>query len=271
MPEVFDEHVGADVRPAGAGLPGRPHARLHVHDGARAQHSGPIRRSASTEPHHALSHHENKPDKIARTPRSTPTTSSCSPGSSRSCRTTPDGDGSLLDHSLILYGSGMGNGNVHSHVALPLVAGTGGGAIKGNRHIMAREHDPSGNLLLSMVRQVRHRTDERRDQHGTGGAVKASRDRQSRHACRTASSRIAGPALPSAAAPTRRDSRVAQAAQERRRGGGAGADPAARRRQRARGGRHDGAALGGALGRRRAGRRCCCAPAPRPARRTATA
>ena len=53
---------------------------------------------------------------------------------------------------MVLYGSGMGNANVHSHVALPyLVAGTGSGAIKGGRHIRAREHDPSGNLLLSIV------------------------------------------------------------------------------------------------------------------------
>ena len=65
---------------------------------------------------------------------------------------TPDGDGSMLDHSVVLYGSGMGNANVHSHVALPyLIAGAGGGAIKGGRHIRAREHDPSGNLLLGIV------------------------------------------------------------------------------------------------------------------------
>ena len=58
----------------------------------------------------------------------------------------------MLDHSVILYGSGMGNANVHSHVALPyLVAGTGAGTIQGGRHIKARTHDPSGNLLLSVV------------------------------------------------------------------------------------------------------------------------
>ena len=46
----------------------------------------------------------------------------------------------------------MSNANVHGHVDLPyLVAGTGNGAIKGGRHIRAREHDPSGNLLLSIV------------------------------------------------------------------------------------------------------------------------
>jgi hypothetical protein len=58
----------------------------------------------------------------------------------------------MLDHSAVLYGSGMGNANVHSHVALPyVIAGTANGAIKGGRHIRAREHDPSGNLLLGIV------------------------------------------------------------------------------------------------------------------------
>ena len=118
-PTSFEEHVGADVRPAGARVSGRPHARLHVHDGARGRASAPIRRSAS-------------PSRITRsrttattrrrsrsTRRSTPTTSSCSRKFLEKLQSTPDGDGSLLDHSLILYGSGMSNGNVHTPYPLP--------------------------------------------------------------------------------------------------------------------------------------------------------
>ena len=51
-------------------------------------------------------------------------------------RTTPDGDGSLLDHSILLYGSGMSNSNLHSHKDLPLVVvGGGAGQVRGNRHL----------------------------------------------------------------------------------------------------------------------------------------
>ena len=72
-----------------------------------------------TEPHHSISHHGNKPEAIRPTRKSTLTTSSCSRQFIERLSSTPDGDGSLLDQSLILYGSGMGNGNVHSADLLP--------------------------------------------------------------------------------------------------------------------------------------------------------
>ena len=79
----------------------------------------------------------------------------CSRSSSSGCRTTPDGDGSLLDHSLILYGSGMGNGNVHAADHLPtLLVGGGAGAMKGNRHIVAPERTPNGNMLVSVAEKM---------------------------------------------------------------------------------------------------------------------
>ena len=67
-------------------------------------------------------------------------------------KATEDGDGSLLDHSLIVYGSGMGNGNVHSPEQLPtLLVGSGAGAVKGNRHIVAGTLTPNADLLLSIA------------------------------------------------------------------------------------------------------------------------
>ena len=66
--------------------------------------------------------------------------------------TTPDGDGTLLDHSLLLYGSSMSNGNQHDHDPLPLVlVGGASGKVQGNRHIIMPEHTPMANLLLSML------------------------------------------------------------------------------------------------------------------------
>ena len=64
----------------------------------------------------------------------------------------PDGDGTLLDHSLVLYGSGMSDGNSHNHDPLPIVlAGHAGGTLQGNRHIRQKELTPMSNLLLAML------------------------------------------------------------------------------------------------------------------------
>jgi hypothetical protein len=64
----------------------------------------------------------------------------------------PDGDGTLLDHSLILYGSGMSDGNAHDHDPLPiLLAGRAGGTLEGNRHIVQPPQTPMSNLLLTLL------------------------------------------------------------------------------------------------------------------------
>jgi len=65
---------------------------------------------------------------------------------------TPDGDGTLFDHSMILYGSSMSNGNQHDHDPLPIVLlGGASGQLQGNRHIVTPAHTPMSNLLLSML------------------------------------------------------------------------------------------------------------------------
>jgi len=69
--------------------------------------------------------------------------------------TTPDGDGTLLDHSLLLYGSGMSNPNQHDHVPLPMiVAGGAAGRVRGGRHIRMPEGTPAANLLLAMLHKA---------------------------------------------------------------------------------------------------------------------
>ena len=65
---------------------------------------------------------------------------------------TPDGDGTLLDQSLILYGGGISDGDQHSHIDLPLIlAGGGGGQVQGNRHLRYPTDTPMANLLLTML------------------------------------------------------------------------------------------------------------------------
>ncbi len=73
---------------------------------------------------------------------------------------TPDGDGSLLDHSMILYGGGISDGDQHSHIDLPLVlAGGGAGQLDGGRHIRYPTDTPMTNLLLAMLDKVGVRTE----------------------------------------------------------------------------------------------------------------
>jgi hypothetical protein len=68
---------------------------------------------------------------------------------------TPDGDGTLLDHSLVLYGSAMGDSNVHSHIRVPMVlAGHASGAIKGKLHIRAKDGTPQANILLTVMHKL---------------------------------------------------------------------------------------------------------------------
>jgi hypothetical protein len=67
-------------------------------------------------------------------------------------KATPDGDGTLLDHSVVLYGSSMSNGNQHDHEPLPLVvAGGASGQLKGGRHLVFPAHTPMSNLMLALL------------------------------------------------------------------------------------------------------------------------
>ena len=67
-------------------------------------------------------------------------------------KSIPDGDGTLLDHSMILFGSGMGNSNLHSHERIPtVIAGGASGRLKGGRHIIAKEGTPLSNLLVGFL------------------------------------------------------------------------------------------------------------------------
>jgi hypothetical protein len=83
-------------------------------------------------------------------------------------KNTPDGDGNLLDHSIVLYGSPMGDSNVHNHKRVPLViAGHGCGTIKGNRHIATKDETPMANVLLTMAQKLGVKTESFGDSNGT--------------------------------------------------------------------------------------------------------
>jgi hypothetical protein len=82
-------------------------------------------------------------------------------------KSTPDGDGNLLDHSMVLYGSSMSNGNQHDHDPLPVVlAGGASGQLNGGRHMMYAPHTPMSNLLLSMLDKLGIQADKHGDSTG---------------------------------------------------------------------------------------------------------
>jgi hypothetical protein len=119
------------------------------------------------EQHHAVSHHRNDPDLIARKQRIDTYQSQLFAYFLERLQATPDGDGSLLDHSLILYGGGMGDGNLHRHSDLPcLMAGRLGGQITGGRHLQYPLDTPMANLLLTILDEVGASTDKLGDSTG---------------------------------------------------------------------------------------------------------
>lgn len=70
-------------------------------------------------------------------------------------RSIREGDGNVLDHSMIVYGSGISDGDRHNHDDLPiLVAGKGGGTLKGGRHLVYPKNTPLNNLYVSMLDRV---------------------------------------------------------------------------------------------------------------------
>jgi uncharacterized protein DUF1552 len=107
-----------------------------------------------TEPHHSISHHGNRPAAIEGHAKLNAYHLSMVAKFLEKLRATPDGDGSLLDHSLILYGSGMSDGNGHTGSPLPhVLIGGASGRMKGNRHIVMPENTPMPNLLLAIAQK----------------------------------------------------------------------------------------------------------------------
>ena len=104
------------------------------------------------DPHHPISHHGNDPEKLAMLAKINQFHVSLFGYFLEQLAAVQDGEGSLLDHSLYMYGSGMGNPNVHDHVRLPVVV-AGGGAMrtKGGRHIHYKEPTPMANLHLTLL------------------------------------------------------------------------------------------------------------------------
>ena len=119
------------------------------------------------EGHHGLSHHQDNPNQIAKLARLNTYQTDLFAWYLEKLRNTPDGDGTLLDHSMFLYGAGLSNPNLHAHYDLPLtVVGGGAGRLKGGQHLVYKEETPMTNLLVSLLDKAGVRVDSLGDSTG---------------------------------------------------------------------------------------------------------
>jgi hypothetical protein len=149
VPESFEEHLGLmyDLL-AVAYQADLTRVFTFMSDRELSQRTYP--QIGVSEQHHTVSHHGNDPENIAKVIKINTYHARLFGTFLDKLRATPDGDGSLLDHSLIVYGGGMGNPNQHASDPLPLLA-VGGGVGRGNRHIRLAPRTPIGNLWVSVA------------------------------------------------------------------------------------------------------------------------
>jgi len=106
-------------------------------------------------PFHALSHHGENEKTLDEYMRLNAYHVSTVAPFLNKLKNTPDGDGNLLDHSLVMYGSPMGDSHVHAHSRVPVfLAGHANGAIKGNHHLKAPQGTPMANVLLTILHRL---------------------------------------------------------------------------------------------------------------------
>jgi hypothetical protein len=119
------------------------------------------------DPHHPTSHHGNDPEKVAKIAKINTFHVSLFSQFLQKMKDTPDADGSLLDNTVYLYGSGMGNPSLHDHENLPvLVAGGSASGMRGGRHIKFDKGTPLANLHLTLLDRVGVRLDSFGDSDG---------------------------------------------------------------------------------------------------------
>jgi hypothetical protein len=119
-------------------------------------------------PFHSASHHSQRPKSIEELAKINRYHVSVFAYFVERLKNTPDGDGNLLDHSLIMYGSPMGDSNVHGHKRVPLIlAGHASGQVQGNLHVRAKDNTPQANALLTILNKLGVDADDVGDSTGT--------------------------------------------------------------------------------------------------------
>jgi len=178
-----DEDLALPPRPSGVPFDYQEHIKI-MYDLMALSYQANITRVASfmvsrevsnrtypqvgvTDGHHAISHHQNRAENMEKNVRIQTYNVTQFKYFLDRMKNTPDGDGSLLDHSLILYGSNMSNSNAHDHFPLPnVVVGGANGTMKGGRHLRYDDHTPMANLLVTMLQRVGVHEDKLGDSTG---------------------------------------------------------------------------------------------------------
>jgi hypothetical protein len=151
IPESFDEHASLMYDLAAVAFEANV-TRVFTFMKSRDASQRVYPNIGVNEPHHAMSHHGNNPEKIANLVKLNTYHVSLFAKFLEKMKSTPDGDGSLLDHSLILYGSGMSESDQHSRLDVPtLLVGSANGGLKGDRHVKAAKETPLANLMLALA------------------------------------------------------------------------------------------------------------------------
>ena len=159
-PESYDEHAKLMFDLAAIGFQADI-MRVFTLLLGREQTNRPYPFLGVPEAHHSVSHHQNDPVKFAKAAKINTYHIELLAGFAAKLRATPDGDGNLLDHSMILYGSSLSDGNEHNFDPLPVVlVGGGSGRLKGNRHLRQAPHTPMSNLLLAMLHKMGAQVDK---------------------------------------------------------------------------------------------------------------
>ncbi len=151
IPDQFDDHMTVTydlLHLAFQGDISRVFSFMVGHEGSSRSYA----HIGIPEPHHPVSHHGDKPENIEKYAKLTTYHVEKLAQFIEKLKTTPDGDGTLLDSSLIYFGSGMGNGNAHDRNNPPVaLLGGANGKLKGNRHVAVEKREPTANLLLALA------------------------------------------------------------------------------------------------------------------------
>lgn len=148
-PDSFEEHVGLMFDLAAAAFASDT-TRVFTFMMSRELSQRTYPQIGVTEQHHSVSHHLNKPDKMAQVVKINAYYARMYAKFIDKLRSMPDGDGSVLDHSLLVYGGGMGDSNSHASDPLPVLL-IGGGIGKGGRHEQLPLRTPVGNLWRNIA------------------------------------------------------------------------------------------------------------------------
>ena len=167
IPDAFDEHVGLlydlQVLAFQCDL-----TRVITFMYGREQSARTYPQLGISDPHHQLTHHQNDPEKLEKCTKIQTHHVTLFTGFLEKLRATPDGEGTLLDHSVVLYGAGLSNSDRHTHSPLPtLVVGGGGGTIRGGRHLVYPEGTPLTNLHVTLLDKVGVPAEKLGDSTGT--------------------------------------------------------------------------------------------------------